>query len=67
MRFRMPWPFSWLSGFPGVVGHSGASGALLFYCPEWDLFIVGSINQADYRGMPYELMIKLLLHARKAA
>jgi len=60
MRFRVPWMFSPFKRFAPVVGHSGASGALMFWCPAWDLFITGTVNQVARRSSSFELMLRAL-------
>lgn len=43
-----------------LVGHSGATGTWLFHCPEVDLHLAGTIDQADGRALPFRLMVRLL-------
>ena len=43
-----------------LVGHSGATGTWLFHCPELDLHLVGTIDQADGRTQPFRLMVRML-------
>ena len=43
-----------------LVGHSGATGTWLFHCPELDLHLTGTIDQADGRALPFRLMVRLL-------
>lgn len=66
MRFVVPRLFSPLKRFPAVVGHSGASGALMFWCPEWDTYVVGTSNQISDRGLSFRLMIRALQLSRTA-
>jgi D-alanyl-D-alanine carboxypeptidase len=63
MRFVVPRVFSPFRRYPAVVGHSGASGALMFWCPEWDTFVVGTTNQIADRGASFRLMLGALAHA----
>lgn len=58
MRFRVPWFFSPFRRFPDFVGHSGASGTVMFYCPERELFVAGTLNQLQRRSAPYQLMLR---------
>jgi CubicO group peptidase (beta-lactamase class C family) len=67
MRFALPWILTLFRRFPPVVGHSGASGALMFYCPEWDLYVAGTVNQVQQRSQSFQLMIKALDIARRPA
>ena len=53
MRFRMP---SLLTGFrtvPPFVGHSGASGTVMFRSPDLGITVTGTVNQAKHRSLPY--------------
>ncbi len=43
-----------------LVGHSGATGTWLFHCPELDLHLAGTIDQADGRAFPFRLMVRML-------
>lgn len=65
MRFRMP---SLLTGFrrvPPFVGHSGASGVVMFRNDEVGITVVGTVNQAKHRSMPYQLMVRTTLAAAR--
>lgn len=61
MRFALPRYFSPLKTIPPMVGHSGASGALLFWVPELDLYISGTVNQVKKRSLSYNLMTRLVM------
>ena len=43
-----------------LVGHSGSTGTWLFHCPELDVHLVGTIDQAEGRALPFRLMARLL-------
>ncbi len=60
MRFALPRYLSPFSPAPALIGHGGASGSLLYYAPEHDLFIAGSVNQVRNRGLPYQFALKLV-------
>jgi D-alanyl-D-alanine carboxypeptidase len=63
MRFRMP-PL--MTGFRRVqpfVGHSGASGTVMFRCPERGLTVVGTVNQVKHRSLPYQLLVRTAIAA----
>jgi len=65
MRFRMP---SVLTGFrrvPPFIGHSGASGVVMFRTPDLGITVVGTVNQATHRSMPYQLMVRTTLAAAR--
>ena len=43
-----------------LVGHSGSTGTWLFHCPELDVHLVGTVDQAEGRSLPFRLMAQLL-------
>ncbi|MFO7962061.1 MAG: hypothetical protein R6U94_14065 [Nitriliruptoraceae bacterium] len=45
-----------------LVGHAGVTGTWLFHCPELDLHLAGSIDQATTRARsaPFRLMARIL-------
>jgi D-alanyl-D-alanine carboxypeptidase len=45
-----------------LVGHAGVTGTWLFHCPELDLHLAGSIDQATFRARsaPFRLMARIL-------
>jgi D-alanyl-D-alanine carboxypeptidase len=43
-----------------LVGHSGATGTWLFHCPELDLHLAGTVDQARGQRAPFSLMIRML-------
>ena len=59
MRYRLPRAFSPLSPMPPLVGHSGASGSILFHDPARELTIAGSINQLRRRSQVFKILSKL--------
>ena len=63
MRFRMPAVLTGLRRVPPLVGHSGASGVVMYRCHEKGLSVVGTVNQAQHRSMPYQLMMRAVLAA----
>jgi CubicO group peptidase (beta-lactamase class C family) len=60
MRFALPLYFSPFRPAPSMVGHSGASGAVLFYVPDLDLYISGTVNQIRKRSLSYNVMVRLV-------
>jgi CubicO group peptidase (beta-lactamase class C family) len=60
MRFALPRYFSPLRPAPPMVGHSGASGAVLFYVPDLDLYISGTVNQIKKRSLSYNVLVRLV-------
>lgn len=60
MRFQIPRLLSPLRPAPAVIGHTGATGAWLFYCPEVDLYLAGTVDQVAAAGAPFRFVPKLL-------
>jgi len=66
MRFALP---SWMTGFrrvPPMIGHSGASGAVLFHVPDLDLYVSGTVNQIRKRSLSFELTTRLVMACGRA-
>jgi D-alanyl-D-alanine carboxypeptidase len=66
MLFALPRYYSPLQPIPPMVGHSGASGAVLYRVPELDLYISGTVNQIKKRSLSYNLMTRLAMMCRSA-
>ncbi|MFH1965040.1 MAG: serine hydrolase domain-containing protein [Acidobacteriota bacterium] len=60
MRFRLPRIFTPLHPMPLVLGHTGSTGCWLFYCPERDMLLSGSVDEATAGALPYRIVPKLL-------
>ncbi|MFZ4547737.1 MAG: serine hydrolase domain-containing protein [Bacteroidales bacterium] len=58
-KFQLPWIVNPTGFIPYFIGHSGLSGALAFYSPTKDLFIVGTVNQVAHPDLSFKTMIKL--------
>lgn len=63
MRFQLPRVFTGLRTVPAFYGHSGASGTVMFRCPDWGLTVVGTVNQVQSRSLPFRIMVKAALAA----
>jgi D-alanyl-D-alanine carboxypeptidase len=63
MRFRVRRYFSPVVRVPPFVGHSGASGVVMYRCPARGLSIVGTVNQIESRSLPYQLMVRSAIAA----
>lgn len=61
MRFKLPRLMTGFRRVPPFVGHSGASGTVMFRCPDYGLTIVGTVNQTKKRSLPYQLMVRTSL------
>lgn len=59
-KFELPWIFNPFGSIPCFLGHSGLSGALAFYNPDNDLFVVGTVNQVAYPDTSFKTLIKLV-------
>jgi CubicO group peptidase (beta-lactamase class C family) len=66
MRFALPWYYSPLRPIPPMVGHGGASGAVLFYVPDLDLYVSGTVNQIKKRSLSYRLMTRVVISCQDA-
>jgi D-alanyl-D-alanine carboxypeptidase len=43
-----------------LIGHSGATGSWLFYCPEMDVYLAGTVDDAHARTLPFRFMLSVL-------
>ena len=59
MRFKMPRFFSLFNPIPAVLGHTGVSGSWLFFCPERNLILSGTVNQVAAAGLPFRFIPRL--------
>jgi CubicO group peptidase (beta-lactamase class C family) len=58
-KFQLPKAFNPTGLIPVFIGHSGLSGALAYYSPRENLYIVGTVNQVAHPDMSFKTMIKL--------
>lgn len=58
--FRLPWFFSPFKRVPDLVGHSGLSGAFLFFCPEKKVYLAGTTNEISKPQASFRLMVSTL-------
>jgi D-alanyl-D-alanine carboxypeptidase len=56
MQFELPQPLRALAKFPPLWGHSGSTGSFLYYSPDLDLYLAGTIDQTESRRTPFLLM-----------
>jgi len=66
MRFDLPSYYTLFRKVPAMLGHSGASGTVLFYAPELDLYVSGTVNQLKKRSLSYKLMTRLVMKCQRA-
>ena len=43
-----------------LIGHSGTSGAFMYYCPEIDVYLTGTFNQTAYQRKHVVFMVQVL-------
>ncbi|WP_019623368.1 serine hydrolase domain-containing protein [Thioalkalivibrio thiocyanoxidans] len=60
MRFRTPRLLRPFFPVPTLIGHSGASGSWLFYAPEPDLYITGTVDQLKAPAVPFKQVPRLV-------
>lgn len=61
MRFRLPAAMTGFRRMPAFIGHSGATGVVMFRAEELGLVVVGTVNQVRRRSLPYRLMVRTAL------
>jgi D-alanyl-D-alanine carboxypeptidase len=60
MRYQLPRLFAPIHTMPIVLGHTGSTGCWLFWCPEWNLLLSGSVNEVTAGAVPYRVVPKIL-------
>ena len=60
MRFRLPRLFTPAAPMPAVLGHTGSTGCWLFFCPELDVLLAGSVDEATAGAVPFRTVPKIL-------
>jgi hypothetical protein len=63
--FKLPWLLNPTGAVPNFIGHSGLSGALAYYSPKENIYIVGSVNQVAHPDTSFKIMIKLTQQIKK--
>ena len=59
-RFRLPRLRNAGRRAPTLIGHTGASGSWLFWCPEHELYLAGTVDQTTAAGLPYQRLPRAL-------
>lgn len=59
-RYRIPRLLNAGRRSPTFIGHTGASGSWLFWCPEHDLYLAGTVDQTLAAPVPYRLLPRLV-------
>jgi D-alanyl-D-alanine carboxypeptidase len=60
MRFQPPRLVPFRKPVPAVVGHTGSTGSWLFHCPDLDLLLCGTVDQATGGAIPYRFVPRVL-------
>lgn len=60
MRYRLPRALTPGRRMPAVIGHTGSTGCWLFYCPELEVLLSGTVDQATGGAVPYRLVPRIL-------
>jgi D-alanyl-D-alanine carboxypeptidase len=60
MRFRIPRLFAPFRPFPPIMGHTGVTGSWLFYCPDLNLILAGTVDQLEAAATPFRFLPRLL-------
>lgn len=60
LRFQLPRLLNGFRRMPALVGHTGSTGSWLFHCPEWDVYLAGTVDQATAGPVPYRFAPRLL-------
>jgi len=60
MYFKLPRFITMVMKVPPLWGHSGSTGSFLYYSEDLNLYMAGSINQADSKSKPFRLMLRVM-------
>lgn len=60
MRLDLPRIVTRFKAVPAVIGHTGACGSWLFYCPELDFYLTGTVNQLLAAAAPFRFVPQVL-------
>ena len=63
--FKLPWIFNPAGAVPYFIGHSGLSGALAYYSPKENLYVVGTVNQVAFPDISFKTMINFTQKLKK--
>lgn len=61
MRLALPRYYTLFKVVSPMIGHSGASGAVLYHIPALDLYVSGTVNQIKQRSLSYNLLARLVM------
>jgi D-alanyl-D-alanine carboxypeptidase len=60
MLFKPPSLMTLVTNMRPLWGHSGSTGSFLYYSDELNLYMAGTIDQADSQVKPFELMSRVM-------
>lgn len=60
MLFATPRIFSPFKKQPELIGHTGLSGAFMFYAPKAGIYLTGTVNQVAKPSASVQLMLRIL-------
>ena len=60
MYFKLPWFITMVVKVPPLWGHSGSTGSFLYYSEDLNIYMAGSINQAESKSKPFRLMLRVM-------
>lgn len=63
MYFKLPRFIGRFANLPPLWGHSGSTGSFLYYSNDLDVYIAGTINQAESESKPFFALISKVLKA----
>jgi len=59
-RYKLPRWTNFFRETPEFIGHAGVCGAMAYYNPKHDLYIVGTLNQMDKPIRQFQLLPKVI-------
>ena len=60
MRMLPPRTLTPFRPSPEIIGHTGATGSWLFYCPPLDILLAGDVSQITAGPVPFQFVPKIL-------
>ncbi|MFV8833580.1 serine hydrolase [Aquisalimonas sp.] len=67
MRFQTPRLLRPFLTVPTLIGHTGVSGSWLFYAPDSDLYLTGTVDQLTAPAIPFRKLPRLVEQLRSTA
>jgi D-alanyl-D-alanine carboxypeptidase len=67
MRFALPRVLAPIRPVPPVLGHSGSTGAWLFYCARYEVLLAGTVDEVSAGAVPFRAVVPRVLRAIGAA